>query len=125
MDGEQGREKGSHGDALHVGAFDPDREGLHVISVHEDPAVASLEYHDGDLLQELLDQTKITKYNEKTGTAGVIQSFEDVVSSNGTKATPTLQADILGDWRKEVLLPTIDSSELRIFSTTIPTEYSL
>src|SRR5690625_1548828 len=47
MDGTMGRVKGSHGDALHVGAFDPDREGLHVFGVREESEVASLEYHDG------------------------------------------------------------------------------
>ncbi|NMA84491.1 MAG: S-layer protein, partial [Epulopiscium sp.] len=47
MDGEMGRELGSHGDALHVGAFDPDREGIHIVAVHEVSSVASLEYHDG------------------------------------------------------------------------------
>ncbi|WP_246879813.1 Ig-like domain-containing protein [Bacillus suaedae] len=197
MDGEMYREKGSHGDALHVGAFDPDREGLHVFGVHEDPAVASVELHDGatgetlqsyyayvdagrgvaanitsapgyefwgtgghtpetgggiynvqtglvddsfrdaglsvnfktywtgDLLHELLDDTRITKYNEKTGKSELVRQFDGVMSSNGTKATPTLSADILGDWREEVLLPTTDSSELRIHSTTIPTDYRM
>ncbi|WP_168120013.1 S-layer homology domain-containing protein [Paenibacillus sp. HB172176] len=197
MDGEMGRVTGSHGDALHLGAFDPDREGLQVFGVHEVPAVASVEYHDaatgetldsyyafvdagrglaaniasapgyefwgtggadaesgggiynvqgevladsfrnaglsvnfalywdGDLQQELLDQTSISKYNEETGQAETIRSFDGVVSNNGTKATPSLQADILGDWREEVLLPSEDSSELRIYSTTTPTEYRL
>jgi rhamnogalacturonan endolyase len=197
MDGEMGREPGSHGDALHLGAFDPAREGLQVMAVHEVPAVPSVELHDagtgetlmsfnaymdtgrglaanitsgpgyefwgtggnnaatgggiynvqgqtvansfrtaglsvnfalfwdGDLLHELLDNTSITKYNQSTGTAGIMKSFDGVVSNNGTKATPTLQADILGDWREEVLLPAADSTELRIFSTTIPTEYRL
>src|SRR5699024_6113241 len=57
--------------------------------------------------------------------ANVIEEFEDVVSNNGTKANPSLQADILGDWREEIIFPTEDSTELRIFSTTIPTEYRL
>ncbi|WP_199621256.1 rhamnogalacturonan lyase family protein [Paenibacillus alkalitolerans] len=197
MDGEMGRVQGSHGDALHVGAFDPDREGLHVFGVHEATSVASVEYHDGatgetlqafyaykdagrgvaanitsspgyefwgtggttvetgggvynvqghvvadsfreiglpvnfvtywdgDLLHELLDGTSITKYNETTGEASVIRSFEGVVSNNGTKANPTLQADILGDWREEAIYRTPDDSELRIYSTTIPTPYRL
>ena len=38
---------------------------------------------------------------------------------------PALSADILGDWREEVILRTIDNKELRIFSTTIPTEHRL
>lgn len=31
----------------------------------------------------------------------------------------------MGDWREEVLLPTNDDTELRVFSTTVPTEYRL
>jgi len=31
-----------------------------------------------------------------------------------------LSADILGDWREEVILRTVDNIELRIFTTTIP-----
>ena len=40
-----------------------------------------------------------------------------------TKSTPVLSADLLGDWREEVIFPTDDGSELRLFSTTIPTDY--
>jgi len=52
-------------------------------------------------------------------------SPSDVVSVNGTKATPSLSADILGDWREEVIWPTADSRELRIYTTTIPTAHRL
>ncbi|HCX5354400.1 TPA: hypothetical protein OZU68_005034, partial [Escherichia coli] len=82
-------------------------------------------YWDGDLLHELLDGTTISKFDETSGKVSVMKSFEGVVSNNGTKANPTLQADILGDWREEVIYRTEDDSELRIFSTTIPTEYRL
>jgi rhamnogalacturonan endolyase len=46
----------------------------------------------------------------------------DCASNNGTKANPGLSADLLGDWREEVIYRTKDSKELRIFSTTIPTD---
>ncbi|WP_342043056.1 rhamnogalacturonan lyase family protein [Bacillus sp. OTU2372] len=82
-------------------------------------------YWDGNLFQELQDDTSITKYNENTGKVYPLKSFAGVHSNNGTKATPTLQADILGDWREEVLLPTTDDTELRVFSTTTPTNYRL
>jgi rhamnogalacturonan endolyase len=42
-------------------------------------------------------------------------------SNNGTKATPVLSADILGDWREEVVWRTADNSALLVFSTTTPT----
>jgi hypothetical protein len=43
-----------------------------------------------------------------------------VASNNGTKATPTLSADIFGDWREEVIWRTSDNTALRIYTTTIP-----
>ncbi len=52
-------------------------------------------------------------------------SAEDCASNNGTKATPCLCADILGDWREEVLWRSADNRELRIYTTTIPTEHRL
>ena len=36
-----------------------------------------------------------------------------------------MSADILGDWREEVIYRTTDNKELRIFSTTIPTNHRL
>jgi rhamnogalacturonan endolyase len=199
MDGKMNRERGSHGDALHVGVFEPDREGIHIFDVHEVNDVVGMEYHDGgtgetyvsimtnkdtgrglaanitsspgyefwgwgdpssvergsgvykikdgsvvvndyleaglsinfsiywdgDLLQELNDDTGITKFNESTGKAELVKSFENCASNNGTKANCNLQADILGDWREEVLIRSTDSSELKIYSTTIPTEYRI
>lgn len=43
--------------------------------------------------------------------------------NNGTKANPCLQGDIVGDWREEVLMRTDDNQNLRLYVTTIPTEY--
>ena len=61
----------------------------------------------------------------KTAKTNVLLDAKDFgcVSNNGTKANPVLSADILGDWREEVIWRTADNKELRIFSTTIPTNY--
>ncbi|MDT0688944.1 rhamnogalacturonan lyase [Salegentibacter sp. F188] len=72
---------------------------------------------DGDASRELLNRNYIDKYGE-----GRIFTANDATSNNGTKATPTLSADILGDWREELILRSEDNTELRIYSTTIPTE---
>jgi rhamnogalacturonan endolyase len=77
---------------------------------------------DGDVLRELLDRNHIDKWNWTTQTTNRILTADDCTSCNGTKATPTLSADILGDWREEVIWPTIDGKELRIYTTTIPTD---
>lgn len=68
---------------------------------------------DGDELRELLDGTTISKYN-----GGTLLSASGCASNNGTKSTPCLQADMLGDWREEAIWRTSDSSALRIYTTT-------
>ena len=55
----------------------------------------------------------------------MIFTAEDCQSNNGSKSTPALTADIWGDWREELILRTRDNKELRIFTTTIPTEYRM
>ncbi|WKL57947.1 rhamnogalacturonan lyase [Asticcacaulis sp. ZE23SCel15] len=79
---------------------------------------------DGDLTRELLDGNKIFKWDWKTGDSPVIFEMTDTTSNNGTKSNPALQADILGDWREEVIMRTTDNTALRIYSTNIPTTYS-
>lgn len=78
---------------------------------------------DGDLLRELLNRNVITKWNWRDGTETTLLKAEECRSNNGTKATPALCADILGDWREEVVWRTADNKELRIYTTTIPTRY--
>jgi rhamnogalacturonan endolyase len=78
---------------------------------------------DGDALSELLDQNYISKWNWTDGTETRLLTAEGCTSNNGTKATPALSADILGDWREEVIWRTTDNKELRIYTTTIPTKH--
>lgn len=79
---------------------------------------------DGDLLRELLDREMVTKYNWTTGRADVLKRF-DGRFNNGTKSNPCLSADVLGDWREEVIVRNEESTELRIFITDIPTPYRI
>ncbi len=78
---------------------------------------------DGDLLREMLDKNVISKYNWKTGEMENMLVMEDCMWNNGTKGNPALQGDILGDWREEVLIRTADNQNLRLYVTTIPTDY--
>ena len=199
-----------HGDALHLGDFDPDREGLEVFMVHEETSssykwdsefrdaktgdiiwgtaqsgndierglVGDISetwrgyeiwpgsyyvdgtnvnatfdcqgnllvnkrastcfriYWDGDLLDELFDGSydsdsgssspSITKRKNTLTSTSNTWSFTDynAQSCNTTKATPCLSADILGDWREELILWDGDNStDLLLFSTTIETNY--
>ena len=79
---------------------------------------------DGDLNRELLDGVRITKYNPAE--QNVFTLFDagwECSSNNGSKNSPCLEADILGDWREELLVRTRDNRELRIYLTDIPTPY--
>lgn len=77
-------------------------------------------YWDGDVQDELLDGNSITKWTG-SGTSTLL-SASGVSSCNSTKKTPCLSADILGDWREEVILwTTADSSKIQIYTTTTST----
>ncbi|OYP10543.1 hypothetical protein CFC35_40830 [Streptomyces sp. FBKL.4005] len=78
-----------------------------------------LSWWDGDTVRELLDGTHIDKYG--TGADTRLLTGAGVHSNNGTKATPALSGDILGDWREEVVWPTGDNRALRIYSTPYQT----
>jgi len=78
---------------------------------------------DGDLSRELLDGNKIFKWDWQTSESRVILEATGATSNNGTKSTPTVQADLFGDWREEVVLRAEDNNSLRIYTTNIPTTY--
>jgi len=80
-------------------------------------------FWDGDGLSEILDKNLITKWDWRTETETSLLTAEGCDSNNGTKSTPVLCGDILGDWREEVVWRTVDGKELRIYTTTIPTEH--
>ena len=179
-----------HGDAMHLSDMDPERPGLEVFDIHENPkhpyaaefrdagtgeviwglpstdvgrGVAMdidprhLGYEcwasgpgldalynckgqvispnkpsscnmgvwwDGDRLREILNGTTINKWDYQNGNEQRLLSAHnyDCASNNGTKANPCLHADILGDWREEVIWRTNDNQQLRIFTTTIGTD---
>lgn len=80
---------------------------------------------DGDGLRELLDRNRIGKWDWAHATEVPLLVAEGAESNNGTKATPALSADILGDWREELVLRSADSSELRIYATPYATDIRL
>ena len=80
---------------------------------------------DGDLLRELLDREQVQKYNWKTHETETIMRFDGCRFNNWTKSTPCLCADIIGDWREEVLVRNESSTELRLYVSTHPTDYRI
>ncbi|WP_431061526.1 rhamnogalacturonan lyase [Streptomonospora nanhaiensis] len=189
-----------HGDAMHVGDLDPDRDGLEVWTVHEggahapygfamrdaatgevlfggytgvdtgramvgdiDPDVPGLEAWSsmppgddveaglwsagGEYLGDRTPGTDMsirwaadmtTQVVERTGTGeqtqvpavvdwrrGTLLTAEGTLTNNGTKGNPALVADVLGDWREELVLRTADSTALRIHTSTEVTDRKL
>ena len=80
---------------------------------------------DGDLLREMLDHETVSKYDWNTGRMRKIARFTGCQFNNWTKSNPCLSADILGDWREEVVTRTPDSSELRVYVSPVPTSHRI
>ena len=77
---------------------------------------------DGDILRELLNGVTISKWDYENNTTIGLFSVEGCARNNGSKSNPCLCADVLGDWREELICRTTDGRELRIYTTTIPTD---
>ena len=78
---------------------------------------------DGDLLRELLDRNMIIKYDWENKKFVPLVKFTGTLFNNGTKSNPCLQGDIIGDWREEVLVRSENNAALRLYVSTIPSEY--
>ncbi|WP_440903421.1 carbohydrate-binding protein [Catenovulum sp. SX2] len=96
------------------------------------PAMNFMVWWDDDLSREILDGSTITKWNAEDKLVEKTPLFDALtvrngsgVSNNGTKATPALSGDIIGDWREEVVMANEDSSRLLIYTTNYPTEVRL
>ncbi|MGK3958566.1 rhamnogalacturonan lyase [Arthrobacter sp. R4] len=106
-----------------------------VLIAEKIPAANFLAWWDGDLLREIVDHDfdatagvgvpTISKWNWETESSDRLLTATGARSNNHTKGNPSLQADLLGDWREELAFPSSDSTELRIYTTTAPTEVRL
>ena len=76
---------------------------------------------DGDLLRELLDGPRVSKWDWEAGESETI--FEAEV--RGRVRSPNLVGDFVGDWREEIIIASPDRTSLRMYTTTIPTEHRL
>ena len=91
-------------------------------------------YWDGDLLSELPDGNNpgsaedtvaIHKYNWENNTLETLVAFSGTNMNNSTKNTPSLTADLLGDWREEIVVRSESDTSLRIYMTTEETDYMI
>lgn len=99
------------------------------------PAANFLAWWDGDLLREIVDHDfdaaagvgvpTISKWNWETESSDRLLTVTGARTNNHTKGNPSLQADLLGDWREELAFPSSDSTEQRIYTSTSPTEVRL
>jgi rhamnogalacturonan endolyase len=84
---------------------------------------------DGDPLRELLAGGRVAKWNWSEGREETV--FEPFGNANGNRRGgggnryPNLVADLIGDWREEVVLTAPDGRSLLVFITTTPTDIRL
>ena len=184
-----------HGDALHLGNYDPTTEGLEYMTVHENSPYGMTVYNaatgadlihkdgsgdtgrgimanvgsggyyqvwgagtyqsnggtnfsetplsgqsynfrifwDGDTYDELLDAANsstnytpiVSNYNASTGAMETLFTAWDSETINNTKATVAMTADILGDWREEIVAIREDKEAIRVFVSDIYTDNKL
>ena len=86
-------------------------------------------YWDGDLLDEVFDSPGS---NARSGAiykpgGGRLITMDGTNTANSSKNNPGAIADILGDWREEVIMRngTQGSKTIRIFTTNTPTTYGI
>jgi hypothetical protein len=70
-------------------------------------------YWDADEWRELENANSITK-----ASGGTLLSCAQCSGNNSTKNTPTLTADLLGDWREEIVWRETAGTALRVYTTT-------
>lgn len=80
----------------------------------------SLVYWSGNLERSALDRTMVDD-----AALGRLFTGDGVTWNNDSKSNACLTADILGDWREEMIFRKSDGTGLRVFTTTYTTEYNL
>jgi fibronectin type 3 domain-containing protein len=90
---------------------------------------------DGDLSQEIFDHDyteatstgvpTISEWNPATKQEELLARLDGTLTNNTTKGNPSLQADLLGDWREELVVRTDAGDALRVYTTTDVTEERL
>ena len=87
-------------------------------------------YWDGTVQDALLDGNKLDKFDDASNSFKRLVTFSNIgpgSTCNSTKNTPNLVADILGDWREELILYTVEGNDayLGIYTTNITTAYTV
>jgi rhamnogalacturonan endolyase len=74
---------------------------------------------DGDLQRELLNGNVLDKWSSgSTSRVLTLYNYGSSSYNNSTKKNACLTADIFGDWREEIILPSSTGTAVNIFTTT-------
>lgn len=99
------------------------------------PASNASIFWDGDLLSEIQDHrfdsetykplaVNLAKWDYENNQEVTLFDSTEILSNNGTKGNTGLTADILGDWREEIISrSSSDQNRIRIYASTIQTDY--
>ncbi|MFD9539821.1 rhamnogalacturonan lyase [Streptomyces sp. NPDC060022] len=79
----------------------------------------------GDMTTQLVDGSGDATPTVNDWRRGTVLTATDTRTNNGTKGNPSLVADVLGDWREEMLVRTADSSAIRMYLSTEVTEHKM
>ena len=86
---------------------------------------------DGDLLREIYGGYRIFKWDWKEGREEEIFAADLPFEPRGGRrrwfggSRPNLTADLVGDWREELLLVGPGGKSLRLYTTTVPTDHRM
>jgi rhamnogalacturonan endolyase len=72
---------------------------------------------DGDLLREMVDGNRVGKWDWQNQTMMNLVTAQGAQAASGTKQSPVVSADILGDWREEAVFR-VGTQALRVYTTT-------
>ncbi|MEV1120943.1 rhamnogalacturonan lyase [Actinosynnema sp. NPDC049800] len=78
-----------------------------------------------DLTTQVVDGALDVTPTIKDWRRGTLLTAEGTRTNNHTKGNPSLVADVLGDWREELVVRTADSSALRVYVSTEVTGHKL
>ncbi|WP_424447097.1 rhamnogalacturonan lyase [Microbacterium arborescens] len=79
----------------------------------------------GDLTTQLVNGSGAVTPTIDDWTRGTVLTASGTLTNNGTKGNPGLVADVLGDWREELVVRTADSAALRVYVSTELTGHKL
>ncbi|MFD5824635.1 rhamnogalacturonan lyase [Lentzea sp. NPDC060358] len=79
----------------------------------------------GDLTTQIVNGAQDVTPTIDDWRRGTLLTATGTRTNNGTKGTPSLVADVFGDWREELVVRTQDSTALRFHLSTEPTNHKI